>query len=412
MKDAPYAIVFKGELIDGVSRDQAIEKLTQAMKKDRGVIEQLFSGSPKVLKSGVNRATAANYTKAFATFGIKTHLVQMDAAKADAKPESPDTAKASTSQAPSQSATSSAPTTESTPEPEVIEAEPISAGAEDESVGTVAETEPVGTGAEDESIGTTEGGKDSESVAPAVEASTSDEPSIESAPEVEIIEESAPEVEIIEESAPEPEIIEESAPEVEIIEESVPEPEIIEESAPEPEIIEESAPEPEIIEESAPEAEIIEESAPEPEIIEESAPEAEVIEEPTSEPEVIEGEPDGTTAEAEPVSTTAEAEPVSTTDGVEVENSKIIAPDIPADEQLNIPSMDLNEEEDQREAKDYDKIIDQSEAPKWILPAGFDEKDLDALSMAEVGEEITKLKSDEHHPIPDTTGISLVEDDD
>ena len=75
-----YRLVFRGELLEGQHRAVVKRRLTELMQLSEVQVEKLFSGAPVVLRSDVDRKTAAKYQTLFKQAGGRLQvLVQRDA---------------------------------------------------------------------------------------------------------------------------------------------------------------------------------------------------------------------------------------------------------------------------------------------------------------------------------------------
>ncbi|MFT0213111.1 DUF805 domain-containing protein [Pseudomonas sp. F1_0610] len=66
-------VIFKGELLPLITKEQALESLSRLFKQPREVVEKLFAGSPVTLKSGLTSAQADNYIETLLHIGVVTH---------------------------------------------------------------------------------------------------------------------------------------------------------------------------------------------------------------------------------------------------------------------------------------------------------------------------------------------------
>jgi hypothetical protein len=75
-----YRLVFRGELLEGQHRAVVKRRLTELMQLSETQVEKLFSGAPVILRSDVDRKTAAKYQTLFKQAGGRLQvLVQRDA---------------------------------------------------------------------------------------------------------------------------------------------------------------------------------------------------------------------------------------------------------------------------------------------------------------------------------------------
>lgn len=77
-----YAIVFKGEIVDGFDGAKVQAQLSKALKTDAKKTAALFSGKQIVLKKTVDKAEAAKYGKALKKLGadVKIKIIKAQAA--------------------------------------------------------------------------------------------------------------------------------------------------------------------------------------------------------------------------------------------------------------------------------------------------------------------------------------------
>ena len=86
MSDETYAIVFKGEIVEGFVPETVKAQLAKLLKADAKKAAALFSGKQIVLKRTTDRAEAAKYGKALKKVGadVKIRIIKADAAAAPA----------------------------------------------------------------------------------------------------------------------------------------------------------------------------------------------------------------------------------------------------------------------------------------------------------------------------------------
>ena len=79
-----YAIVFKGEIVEGFAAETVKAQLAKLLKADAKKTAALFSGKQIVLKKTTDRAEAAKYGKALKKVGadVKIRIIKADAAPA------------------------------------------------------------------------------------------------------------------------------------------------------------------------------------------------------------------------------------------------------------------------------------------------------------------------------------------
>lgn len=116
-----FAVVFKGELVDGADPAQVRTNLGKLFKTDAARVDAMFTGKTVVIKKGIDEDTAENYVAVLAKAGAVAEVVGTRA-KAQTAPSPP-------------AAEASAPAAEAkTPEPAPIPqaAAPPAPGARDE----------------------------------------------------------------------------------------------------------------------------------------------------------------------------------------------------------------------------------------------------------------------------------------
>ena len=91
MSGETYAIVFKGEIVEGFAAETVKAQLAKLLKADAKKTAALFSGKQIVLKKTTDRAVAAKYGKALKKVGadVKIRVIKTDAAAAPAPAKSP-----------------------------------------------------------------------------------------------------------------------------------------------------------------------------------------------------------------------------------------------------------------------------------------------------------------------------------
>lgn len=77
-----YAIVFKGEILDGADSATVQQKIGAMFKADTAKLAALFSGKPVAIKKNVDEATANKFVAAFAKAGAKAYAKDMTPAPA------------------------------------------------------------------------------------------------------------------------------------------------------------------------------------------------------------------------------------------------------------------------------------------------------------------------------------------
>ena len=81
-----YAIVFKGEILDGADSAVVQQKVGAMFKADAAKLAALFSGKPVAIKKNVDEATANKFVAAFAKAGAKAYAKDMAAPAPAATP--------------------------------------------------------------------------------------------------------------------------------------------------------------------------------------------------------------------------------------------------------------------------------------------------------------------------------------
>ncbi|SDS65783.1 YjgN family protein [Pseudomonas oryzae] len=89
MTDAVYAVVFKGEVLDGFSREQVQASFARLFGLDAERLEQLFSQPRAVLKKGLGEAEARRYCSALQRLGAAASVERMRAAQPASAPPPP-----------------------------------------------------------------------------------------------------------------------------------------------------------------------------------------------------------------------------------------------------------------------------------------------------------------------------------
>ncbi|MGY0219010.1 hypothetical protein ACWJJH_16730 [Endozoicomonadaceae bacterium StTr2] len=69
MSDTLYALVFKGELRDGVDISTARQQLQKLFRTTAEKVDGMFTGQPVILKHGLNKETAEKYQAALLKAG-------------------------------------------------------------------------------------------------------------------------------------------------------------------------------------------------------------------------------------------------------------------------------------------------------------------------------------------------------
>ena len=90
--------------------------------------------------------------------------------------------------------------------------------------------------------------------------------------------------------------------------------------------------------------------------------------------------------------------------------SKVVPLDQPADDALDMLSMELNIDSSDEMAiavehdTSYENLIAASEPPSSVLPTDVDQIDADKITMSEIGDKLDSLKDDNVPPLPDISG--------
>ncbi|AMV71570.1 hypothetical protein DBW_1196 [Desulfuromonas sp. DDH964] len=89
-----FKIVFRGELVASMTREEVAKNLMERLRFSEAACQRFFAGTPVVLKSGIDRATAERYSKALWQAGARCALESLtapppiEAVKRPARPES------------------------------------------------------------------------------------------------------------------------------------------------------------------------------------------------------------------------------------------------------------------------------------------------------------------------------------
>lgn len=86
MAEESYRIVFRGKLVDGVSRAEAEANLKSRFKYSESALAKLFAGKGVVLKGGLDRVTAEKYENALKGVGLVCEIQPVGAVEV-AEPE-------------------------------------------------------------------------------------------------------------------------------------------------------------------------------------------------------------------------------------------------------------------------------------------------------------------------------------
>lgn len=92
MSEARYDVIFSGKLVEGAAVDQVKANVARLFKVEVAKVERLFSGSPVVIKKGVDEATAKRYLLALKKAGAicEAKRLQQSAAPPQAPQGAPD----------------------------------------------------------------------------------------------------------------------------------------------------------------------------------------------------------------------------------------------------------------------------------------------------------------------------------
>jgi hypothetical protein len=74
MRDESYKVILEGTLRQGFDRAQAIARLAKAFKQDAQVTERLLSGKPRIIRKGLDYATARKYQETLEKMGAASHM--------------------------------------------------------------------------------------------------------------------------------------------------------------------------------------------------------------------------------------------------------------------------------------------------------------------------------------------------
>lgn len=127
-----YAIVFKGEALEGADLATVKQKIGAMFKANDAKLAALFSGKPVAIKKNVDEATANKFVAAFAKAGAKAYVKNL--AESEPKTE----AKAVPQAAPAVAAATNANSSEK------VEINPASAASVREAPQTVVNIQPQG----------------------------------------------------------------------------------------------------------------------------------------------------------------------------------------------------------------------------------------------------------------------------
>lgn len=74
MMNDTFAVIFKGEILNGANAATTREKIGSVFKADAAKLERLFSGSHIVVRKGIDQATAEKLVNMFAKMGAKAYI--------------------------------------------------------------------------------------------------------------------------------------------------------------------------------------------------------------------------------------------------------------------------------------------------------------------------------------------------
>ena len=74
MKEESYKVILEGTVLGGHDRSQVLKNLSSAFKQDPQVTERLLLGKPRIVKKGLNYATAEKYQKALEKMGAASRF--------------------------------------------------------------------------------------------------------------------------------------------------------------------------------------------------------------------------------------------------------------------------------------------------------------------------------------------------
>lgn len=69
-----FAVIFKGEILNGADVATTREKIGNIFKADTAKLEKLFSGNHIVIRKGIDQATAEKLVNMFAKMGAKAYI--------------------------------------------------------------------------------------------------------------------------------------------------------------------------------------------------------------------------------------------------------------------------------------------------------------------------------------------------
>lgn len=141
-----FAVIFRGEILDGADVATTREKIGNVFKADASKLEKLFSGSNIVVRKGIDQATAEKLVNMFAKMGAKAYAKDIATPEAPT-PSSNNPTTQSTAATASSTAASAAPADDGAPKtyPSDVKINPASEAAAKEAPQTVVNLAPSDT---------------------------------------------------------------------------------------------------------------------------------------------------------------------------------------------------------------------------------------------------------------------------
>ena len=138
-----------------------------------------------------------------------------------------------------------------------------------------------------------------------------------------------------------------------------------------------------------------------------------------SEDLVAESTPDEGAEEGDDISelmSSLEEKSPEVVDGVDVGKSKVMAMESAPQSAPDLPVVEADasqfEDAPDKLAHNYDKVVDLSTPPKYLLPSEATDEEIDQLSMSEIGDEgIETLHVEHNTPQPDIAGLELASEE-
>ncbi|MFE8070903.1 YjgN family protein [Marinobacteraceae bacterium S3BR75-40.1] len=90
MTDTRYQIIFDGQLVEGVSEEQARSNIQALFGASDRRVEHLFTQTPVVMKSDLSAADAEHYCRRMADAGLRVEQVPMAGVSGAVEPEAPE----------------------------------------------------------------------------------------------------------------------------------------------------------------------------------------------------------------------------------------------------------------------------------------------------------------------------------